>query len=175
MAWRNKHVPQSLATRRKAAERARLTFTGVPKSESARKKNILANIGEKSHFWKGGMVSLARRIRNSNKSIEWRTNIFVRDNYTCKICGARNGRGKAIYLEADHIIPFSKLFHEFLSTQDRSSSEDEQYVNSLNYNDFWDINNGKTLCKDCHKKTDTFSYKAVLLTNSKNNKGIYLK
>ena len=27
---------------------------------------------------------------------------------------------------------------------------------SITYSPFWDINNGQTLCKDCHKNTDTY-------------------
>lgn len=30
-------------------------------------------------------------------------------------------------------------------------------------NDLWDINNGRTLCVDCHKKTETYGHKTKKL------------
>lgn len=59
----------------------------------------------------------------------WRRAVFERDDYTCQHCGQR-GNGT---LEADHIKPWA-LFKE------------------LRY----DVNNGRTLCKSCHRKTPTY-------------------
>lgn len=58
----------------------------------------------------------------------WRKSVFERDNYTCQIC---QERGKK--LQADHIKPF-KYFPELR----------------------WILSNGRTLCEECHKKTDTW-------------------
>ena len=103
-----------------------------------RKKVAEANLGNKSHFWKGGLVDKNRRERNSWKTKYWREQVFKRDNYTCVQCGSRNGNGKAITLNADHIKSWSKY-------------------PKLRF----DINNGRTLCLDCHIKTDNFAYKAI--------------
>lgn len=81
---------------------------------------------------------LNRRLRYSTKMKEWRKAVFVRDNYTCQLCGARNGNGKAIYLEADHIKPFA-------------------YFPELRF----EIDNGRTLCKPCHKTTDTYGRNVI--------------
>ena len=62
---------------------------------------------------------------------EWREKVFKRDNWTCQDCKTRGGR-----LQAHHIIPYKikpKLRH--------------------------DINNGQTLCLECHKKTDSYGWK----------------
>jgi hypothetical protein len=85
-----------------------------------------------------GKTLESKKIRTSLKYRKWRDLIFKRDNYTCLICGIRNNKsvGKTIYLNADHIKPFA-LFPALR----------------------FDINNGRTLCKDCHKKTDTFGSK----------------
>jgi 5-methylcytosine-specific restriction endonuclease McrA len=62
----------------------------------------------------------------------WRRAVFTRDNFTCIWCGIKGD------IEADHIKPWS-LFP------------------ALRYA----IDNGRTLCKDCHKKTDTYGSKAL--------------
>src|SRR3990167_2360774 len=78
--------------------------------------------------WRGGITPANEKIRRSPEYIEWRKSVFKRDNYTCQDC-----KQKGSYLQADHIKPFS-LFLELR----------------------FDINNGRTLCRDCHRKTDTF-------------------
>lgn len=61
-------------------------------------------------------------IRGSSDYEEWRTNVFKRDNYTCRKCGQVGGN-----LQAHHIQNFS-------------SNIDKRF----------DINNGITFCKSCH-------------------------
>jgi len=58
----------------------------------------------------------------------WREQVFERDNYTCQMCGERGGK-----LNADHIKPYN-LFKELRT----------------------DINNGRTLCENCHRLTPTW-------------------
>lgn len=79
------------------------------------------------------------------KTIEWkhkRELIFKRDNFTCVICKDSKGGN----LEADHIKDFA-LFPNLRL----------------------DINNGRTLCKSCHRKTDNYGFKK---SNSKKNNKI---
>lgn len=88
--------------------------------------------GEKSHWWKGGITKEIRRLRNCLEYKLWREAIFKRDDYTCIWC---NKRG--VTLNADHIKPFA-------------------YFPELRFA----IDNGRTLCVDCHKTTDTYANKA---------------
>lgn len=64
-----------------------------------------------------------RDIRRSGEYSSWRTAVFERDDYTCVKCGHRGGE-----LNAHHIKPFAKYPDHRL-----------------------DIDNGVTLCKECHK------------------------
>lgn len=81
-----------------------------------------------------------KKIRQSAKYKAWRTLVFERDNYTCIECGDHNyeGRGSSLSLHADHVKPFA-LYPELR----------------------FDINNGRTLCVPCHKKTGTYGRGAI--------------
>lgn len=89
------------------------------------------NCGDKNPAWKSGVSSINSRIRASADFKLWRTSIFIRDDYTCVWCLKRGG-----ILNADHIKPFSKY-------------------PALRFA----IDNGRTLCVPCHKKTDTYGRK----------------
>lgn len=83
--------------------------------------------GPKNHLWKGGVTPINAQIRKSLEYKAWRTAVFERDKYTCQHCGARNGSGKKVILNADHIIPF------------------------CDYPELrFAIDNGRTLCVKCH-------------------------
>lgn len=103
--------------------------------------------GEKNHFWKGGKTKLSSKIRNSVEYKIWRKQIFERDSYTCQICNRRNKKGDKVIIDADHIYPFSKILDDFNITSIEEAVSCEK---------LWDIENGRTLCRECHKKTDTY-------------------
>jgi len=101
--------------------------------------------------YKNGRTDLRDRIRRLEEYSNWRTEIFKRDNYTCQECFVRGND-----LEAHHIKEFVIILSEFLSIYSQFSPiEDKETLVRLaiNYNDFWNIHNGKTLCKMCHNKT----------------------
>lgn len=90
--------------------------------------------GKRHWNWKGGITPEVLKIRHSQKYSNWRRRVFVRDRFVCQFCGKRGG-----YVEADHVIPFSKLFKE------------------KNWKVMWDTSNGRTLCRPCHDTTKTRS------------------
>lgn len=83
--------------------------------------------GENNSNYIDGRTPENRKQRNSKRYKEWRMSVFKRDGYKCVWCGAMGE------LNADHIKPFSKFPELRL-----------------------DINNGRTLCVPCHKKTDSY-------------------
>lgn len=97
-------------------------------SVATRQKQSESLRGSRGGNWQGGRTASNFLIRHSLEYKLWRESVFKRDNYTCQLCGQR-GRT----LNADHIKPFA-FFIELR----------------------FDINNGRTLCVECHKKTDSY-------------------
>lgn len=88
------------------------------------------NAKEKHWNWKGGISKDVHSI-SEPKYKEWRKSVFERDNYTCQKCFL-----KGIYIEAHHIKSWAKY-------------------PELRY----EISNGLTLCRECHKLTDNYKGK----------------
>lgn len=88
--------------------------------------------GEQSHFWQGGKTKESKLRRTNAQYKEWRDKVFKRDNYICQNCGKHTRD-----LEAHHIKAQSK-YPELI----------------------YDVDNGLTLCHECHKLTDNYGYKA---------------
>lgn len=68
----------------------------------SRRKHGESIRGNKHWNWKGGVSNIVNRIRESLDYQLLRLSTFVRDNYTCQICGKRGGQ-----LIMHHIIPVS--------------------------------------------------------------------
>lgn len=126
-------------------EKLRILFRGKPRNgdpvswkhtSETRKKMSISRKGAKAYQWKGGVTPINERIRKSFEYSEWRNSVFERDDYTCQECGLTSGNGRAVVLHADHIKPFA-LYPELR----------------------FDLNNGRTLCVDCHRRTDTYGYR----------------
>ncbi len=75
---------------------------GRKHSEVTKRKSSEVRIGNKSHFWKGGVSKVNRTERqNIMSSVQyhiWRDAVFKKDDYTCQKTGVRGG-----YLEAHHM------------------------------------------------------------------------
>lgn len=106
-------------------------FFGKRHTEETRRKIGDAHRGENNHNWEGGITPINKKIRNSIEYRLWRDAVFKRDNWTCIWCGAHG-----VKLNADHI----KRFSDYPELR-------------------FAIDNGRTLCEHCHKRTDTFGNK----------------
>jgi len=111
-------------------------------------------IGKDSANWKGGIRRIYDLIRDLDEYNFWRINIFKRDNYICQECKERGGK-----LHAHHDkIKFSELVKEFLQYYNQFSPiEDKETLVRLaiTWQLFWNIDNGKTFCEDCHEEKHT--------------------
>lgn len=127
-------VPHS----KEVIERLSRIKLGGKSSEETRKKQSIsmksAMVEGRHPSWKGGITPINEAIRKSVEYKLWREAVYQRDNFTCRSCGEKEAvSGK---LNAHHIKPFS-LYPELRFA----------------------IDNGETLCDECHKKTDTYLWK----------------
>ncbi len=83
--------------------------------------------GENSTNWKGGVTSMRFLKRSCQEYKDWRQNVYKKDYFTCQCCGKTI---KEIELHAHHILNMSQ-------------HDDMKYS----------VNNGITLCRDCHYTT----------------------
>lgn len=107
---------------------------GKKLSEETKRKissilKVKALRGEKHNWWRGGVSTQNEIIRSSSEYKLWREAVFARDKYTCIWCGDKRKSGHNVILNADHIQEFS-IYPELRFA----------------------IDNGRTLCKNCHQK-----------------------
>lgn len=95
-------------------------------------------VGGKHPMWKGGISSLREKIWQSESFKLWRKAIFERDIWTCRECSQKGGN-----LQPHHLKSFSNILKEYkIGTLEEA----------INCKELWDVNNGITQCKKCHKK-----------------------
>jgi len=107
---------------------------GMPMSQVQKEKLSKIKTGLKGilcNAYRGGLTTKNNLIRSSLEGKKWKRAVLERDRFTCQDCGKVGG-----LLDADHIKPFS-LYPELR----------------------FDLSNGRTLCRECHKKTDTYAGK----------------
>lgn len=149
------------------SEKMKGRFKGRLYTEEVRKKMSEAKNGLYAGKYKGNehpnwvppnerKGTLNKNIRRTNEMKDWREAVFARDNWTCQICNKRGG----IVLHADHIYPLHFLIKEH---------DIKTLTQALNNPSIWDISNGRTLCLECHKNTETFGTKIRKL-NDKSSK-----
>lgn len=137
-------LPSGSSYRKKYCDRkcsAKRTGKTAKKSIEWRQKMSEANkrrIREGRHSWYiDGRTPVNKALRKSIDFKVWREAVFSRDNWTCQECNERGGE-----LHPHHIKPFST--HPELR---------------------FDVNNGQTLCRKCHIKTESWGMNKKFLTN----------
>lgn len=98
--------------------------------------------GERNPRWKGGVQDEWSRLKNSNEYRQWRSTVYARDGYACRMCGDVRGGN----LHAHHIYP-------------RRDYPEKKLL----------VENGITLCIPCHKKTIWKEYEFIALFEKMSN------
>jgi 5-methylcytosine-specific restriction endonuclease McrA len=81
--------------------------------------------GENNPNWKGGRSQLIKNIYKTSEYIEWQKKCMERDNFRCIICG----ENRKTYLTVHHL-----------------------YSKDIYFDKIFDVDNGVTICKKCHRK-----------------------
>jgi 5-methylcytosine-specific restriction endonuclease McrA len=85
-------------------------------------------IGPLAGNWRGGKKNDRNVAMSRWEYKEWRDAVFTRDDYCCQDCGACNGHGRKVTLNAHHVKEWAK----FPKMR-------------------FEVDNGVTLCKTCHE------------------------
>ena len=147
--------PRSEETKKKISKNNARYWANHRMSDEHIKKAIKAlkpyQSGKNHWNWKGGITPILKKLRMVPAYNRWRKEVFERDNYTCQKCQKVGGR-----LRAHHIVPFAKLIYK------------------KNWKLLWDINNGTTLCLDCHYLTDSYARRYLNLKEGGEKVSLYL-
>lgn len=102
-------------------------WKGKSPNKETRLKMRLAKLGNggPDHWNYKGTSTLRHALMGRDEYVLWRKSVFERDNYTCQDCGAQR-----TYLQAHHIESWAE-------------NKDLRYK----------LDNGITLCVDCHGVT----------------------
>lgn len=114
----------------------------APAKRQKSKDSHIGQIGELSGNWRGGRTALVQLIRTHKKYKQWRNGVFARDFYACRQCGKRG-----IRIHADHIESFQSIIIK---------NKIQTLRQAFRCEELWDLENGRTLCIPCHKKTKTY-------------------
>jgi hypothetical protein len=121
--WKYRNKPQVRTISENVKKRTSETFEKIAKYKRGKPRPELR--AENNPNWKGGNIRYERhKDMGRIEYIQWRREIFKRNNFICQHCGQRGGK-----LNAHHIY----LWKDYPKLR-------------------YDINNGITLCKDCHNK-----------------------
>jgi 5-methylcytosine-specific restriction endonuclease McrA len=120
------------------------------------------NSGSNNPAWKGGVTSFVLKLRNSDEYKAWRQLVYKRDDYTCQSCGDKSGGN----LNAHHIVSFSELI---------SKNEIDSFEKGVNCKNLWSVDNGITLCLECHKTTESYLHSKYDPSRKRNEKGQFTR
>jgi hypothetical protein len=127
---------------------------GMKHTQEELLKMSMSQVGFKNHQWKGGITKLYRRVRNSKFYRKWRNGILKINGRICMFCKTTDG-----LIDVDHYpITYSSIIKKF-KLENPEMNNDDLYIKIISSPDMWDVNNCRVLCRNCHKKTESYGYK----------------
>jgi NUMOD3 motif len=145
-----RHTPETIA-RISATKMGHIVTDEARANISKGRKGVM--MGENHFYWKGGISLINKRVRRMPEYLEWRAKVFERDLYTCQKC-----KKSGIYITAHHIVSLTSIVYD---------NGIEDITMARDCSKLWDLDNGITLCEECHSKTDNYKGRGQLNKLSK--------
>lgn len=99
--------------------------------------------GANSHLWRGGVSSESKLARTTPEYNEWRKEVYKKDNWSCQNCGIKClGYKDGIRRKESKKIIAAHHFIDFVGDGNTPSD--------------YDVDNGITVCKSCHRKIHNY-------------------
>ncbi len=110
-------------------------------------------IGANATAWKGGKLSVNARVKFYVFRQGWYRRVFERDSFKCTQCGSNKK------IDAHHKVAISKLIKQALIGK-HFETDDEKYLYLITQEDILDrlLENGVTLCRECHRKIHGYKW-----------------
>ncbi len=117
------------------------------RSDTIKKMSIArtGKIGENATAWKGGKISITRLIKGFQNRNNWYRMVYERDGFKCAYCGSKKK------IEAHHKKPIKSIIDEYKNRFD-NNQDLYKFLISLDIIVDSNLDNGITLCRECHKK-----------------------
>lgn len=108
-----------------------------------------ANKGSNNPRYIDGRTRFERSLRNLREYKAWKEEVLKRDEGICQKCGINE------FIEVHHRISFSSICNEFIDAYNQLKLKEDKKGELVKwYYPLWDVDNGITLCVNCHKKID---------------------
>lgn len=119
----------------------------------------LGTRGRGSPVFRGeeAVARFRNRVAQLPEYREWHAEVLKRDGYQCVLC--KTIHTKSHPLEVDHIKRF------FSIVQENGIMNIEQ---ARECKELWDVENGRTVCRPCHRTLDTYGTKGLKRSKLKN-------
>lgn len=137
-------IPKSDASNRK---RSQSMYRAIERDPDLPKRRAEQISGENHYRWNGGVASLNQAVRRMTENRRWMQKVVERDG-CCQRCGRETD------LEAHHKTHLSDLIQRLGI---KTCNEAARFADVL-----WDLDNGKTLCVECHAQQHGRDYSPVL-------------
>lgn len=118
----------------------------------AKQRDIITNLTEYSSFFKqNNPMPLYKKISFLDRYYNWRISIYERDRLMCQNC-KEQCRRKTVFESKDKYLPIAYAHRPFPLKDLIKKFNIRHYYQPLFYKEFWNIDDGITLCVRCFNK-----------------------
>lgn len=103
----------------------------------------------KNNSMRNPLTAPFRNLTKTGVWKTWRRRVLKRDGFKCTQCSSTK------QLQADHLIPVIQL------------------INENRIKEIFDVDNGRTLCEECHKLTPTWGARGRMLYKAEQERSYY--